>query len=400
MEELVGYLLIGIGIGILAGASIAWALRGTRASRELGVAEENWQRQVERAEMKARLANDQMLNLKAGLEESQKQLLQNKHAVMSSGTELESAREKMQSLVKELSQAQAERDEYGRKYREGQQFVITAKKRVEELTAEFEKSRVFYKGQIGNAIERRHALERKVEDLGSEKESLTKLLAASKSEHDAVSRMLAASRVRLESLDSIEQKNIELEARNAELRHELEASQRSVAKLENTIQEFEDIKAQNRELARCLDSMEESRKQYEADARRYRDQYEQSEKESETLRMQLGDIEGSLAGMQSAHDRATEITCLPEFGVEPPPKGEGDDLTQIVGIGKVFEEMLHGLGIYYFRQIATFGPEELARVNAELKEFKGRIEHDDWIGQARELHFKKYGANRSLATAS
>ena len=399
MEELVGYLLIGIGMGILAGAAIAWVLRGARANREIGVAEENWQRQVARAEMKARLANDQMLNLKAGLEEARTQLQENKHAVMSSGTELESAREKIQSLVKELAQAQAERDEYGRKFHEGQQFVIAAKKRVEELTAEFEKSRVFYKGQIGNAIERRHALERKVDDLGSEIESLTKLLAAAKSEHDAVSRMLASSRVRLENLDATEQKNIELEARNAELRHELEALQRSMAKLENRIQEFEDVKAQNRELARCLDSMEESRKQYEADARRYRDQYEQSEKESETLRMKLGDIEESLADMQAAHDRATEITCLPEFGVEPPPHGEGDDLTQIVGIGKVFEEMLHGLGIYYFRQIATFGPEELARVNAELKEFKGRIEHDDWIGQARELHFKKYGAKRSLATA-
>lgn len=399
MEELVGYLLIGIGFGVLAGASIAWVLRSARASREIGVAEDNWQREVQRAEMKARLANDKMSSLQAGLEQSQRLLLENKHAVMNSGTELESAREKIQSLTKELSQAQAERDEYSRKFREGQQFVVTARKRVEELTAEFEKSRVFYKGQIGNAVERRHALERKVADLGSEKESLTKLLAAAKSEHDAVSRMLASARVRLENLDALEQKKIELEARNAELRHELESSQRSVSKLENRIQEFEDIKAQNRELARCLDSMEESRKQYEADARRYRDQYEQSEKESETLRMKLGDIEESLADMQAAHDRATEITCMPEFGVDPPPNGEGDDLKQIVGIGKVFEEMLHGLGIYYFRQIATFGPEELARVNAELKEFKGRIEHDDWIGQARELHFKKYGAKRSLATA-
>ena len=66
-------------------------------------------------------------------------------------------------------------------------------------------------------------------------------------------------------------------------------------------------------------------------------------------------------------------------------------MTEIVGIGKVFEAMLHRLGVYYFRQIAAFGPAELARVNSQLKEFKGRIEHDDWIGQAKELHFKKYG---------
>ena len=51
---------------------------------------------------------------------------------------------------------------------------------------------------------------------------------------------------------------------------------------------------------------------------------------------------------------------------------------------------MHDLGVYQFRQIAAFGPAEIARINSELKEFKGRIEHDDWIGQAKELHFKKY----------
>ena len=30
-------------------------------------------------------------------------------------------------------------------------------------------------------------------------------------------------------------------------------------------------------------------------------------------------------------------------------------------------------------------------VNAELKEFRGRMEQDDWVGQAKELHFQKYG---------
>ena len=73
------------------------------------------------------------------------------------------------------------------------------------------------------------------------------------------------------------------------------------------------------------------------------------------------------------------------------PDGEEDDLTEIIGIGKVFARTLNRMGIYQFRQIAAFGPAELAQINAELKEFRGRIEHDDWIGQAKELHFRKYG---------
>jgi predicted flap endonuclease-1-like 5' DNA nuclease len=57
----------------------------------------------------------------------------------------------------------------------------------------------------------------------------------------------------------------------------------------------------------------------------------------------------------------------------------------------VFEHTLHELGIFTFRQIAAFDVNDVARVNRELKEFRGRMEQDDWIGQAKELHYKKYG---------
>lgn len=70
---------------------------------------------------------------------------------------------------------------------------------------------------------------------------------------------------------------------------------------------------------------------------------------------------------------------------------EVDDLQEILGIGKVFEHTLHELGIFTFQQIANLSESEIARVNSELSDFKGRMEQDDWIGQARELHFKKYG---------
>jgi predicted flap endonuclease-1-like 5' DNA nuclease len=155
------------------------------------------------------------------------------------------------------------------------------------------------------------------------------------------------------------------------------------------------LKAQNTELAQCLQSVESSRKQYEIAARRYRSQYDQSEQESDTLRLKLGDIEKNFAEMQRDHDNARgavkkHAAAAPASG-KPVPEGERDNLQEIIGVGKIFEATLHKLGVYQFRQIAAFGLADLARVNAELKEFKGRIEHDDWIGQAKELHFKKYG---------
>lgn len=66
------------------------------------------------------------------------------------------------------------------------------------------------------------------------------------------------------------------------------------------------------------------------------------------------------------------------------PRGTADDLKLISGIGPSIEKMLNGLGIYHFRQIAAFTPENVAWVDRRLR-FRGRIAREDWIGQARAL---------------
>jgi NADH-quinone oxidoreductase subunit E len=66
------------------------------------------------------------------------------------------------------------------------------------------------------------------------------------------------------------------------------------------------------------------------------------------------------------------------------PEGEPDDLKLISGIGPGIEKVLHELGIYHFHQIAQFTPDNVAWVNQRLR-FRGRIEREDWIDQARKL---------------
>ena len=83
-------------------------------------------------------------------------------------------------------------------------------------------------------------------------------------------------------------------------------------------------------------------------------------------------------------------SVVQELGKKTKAKADVDDLQKIVGIGKVFEGALHKLGIFNYRQIATVGVSDIARINQELKEFKGRMEQDDWVGQAKELYFQKY----------
>ncbi|WP_393979186.1 hypothetical protein [Xanthobacter agilis] len=76
-------------------------------------------------------------------------------------------------------------------------------------------------------------------------------------------------------------------------------------------------------------------------------------------------------------------------GVRPPvlaapDGGVGDDLKRLKGIGPQNEQRLHALGIYHFHQIAAWTPEEAVWVGRYLA-FPGRIEREDWIGQARTL---------------
>ena len=66
------------------------------------------------------------------------------------------------------------------------------------------------------------------------------------------------------------------------------------------------------------------------------------------------------------------------------PQGEADDLTQISGVGPKLLEKLNANGVYHFWQIQEWGPEEIAFMDDQLS-FKGRIERDDWMGQAKKL---------------
>lgn len=64
--------------------------------------------------------------------------------------------------------------------------------------------------------------------------------------------------------------------------------------------------------------------------------------------------------------------------------GKPDDLKKLKGVGPKLEATLNELGFYHFDQVANWGPQEVAWVDSRLK-FKGRIERDGWIEQAKTL---------------
>ncbi|WP_224823771.1 50S ribosomal protein L21 [Cognatishimia sp. MH4019] len=62
----------------------------------------------------------------------------------------------------------------------------------------------------------------------------------------------------------------------------------------------------------------------------------------------------------------------------------GDDLKQLSGVGPALEKKLHAAGVTTFAQIAAWNDEDVAAMDEKLS-FKGRIEREGWIEQAKEL---------------
>ncbi|MFK7835730.1 MAG: 50S ribosomal protein L21 [Sulfitobacter sp.] len=60
-----------------------------------------------------------------------------------------------------------------------------------------------------------------------------------------------------------------------------------------------------------------------------------------------------------------------------------DDLKELSGVGPALEKKLHAAGVTTFAQIAAWTPEDVAAMDEKLS-FKGRIEREGWIDQAKE----------------
>jgi predicted flap endonuclease-1-like 5' DNA nuclease len=66
-------------------------------------------------------------------------------------------------------------------------------------------------------------------------------------------------------------------------------------------------------------------------------------------------------------------------------KHQANNLTLIKGIGLWIEERLNILDIYTFEQISKLTPTDVETITEILEISPGRIDQDDWVGQARKL---------------
>ena len=66
------------------------------------------------------------------------------------------------------------------------------------------------------------------------------------------------------------------------------------------------------------------------------------------------------------------------------PRGAPDDLTKLSGMGPDAVQKLNDGGIFHFWQIAAMSPEDVTKIDHDLK-LGGKIEREGWVAQAREF---------------
>ncbi len=112
--------------------------------------------------------------------------------------------------------------------------------------------------------------------------------------------------------------------------------------------------------------------------------------------MDLGASEEPMAEELPANDDAAvsvesdaldpaDVAMLAEstehFELLAAPRGAPDDLTKLNAAGPQIVQKLNDAGIYHYWQLAAMTPEDVAKVDADLK-LNGRIDRDSWVSQA------------------
>lgn len=87
--------------------------------------------------------------------------------------------------------------------------------------------------------------------------------------------------------------------------------------------------------------------------------------------------------MPAATPTATAHEPLPAF--LDAPRGTPDNLTLMKGVGDRFAAKLNEIGVYHYRQIAGWSPEDVRIADSKLDTFRGRIERDQLVEQAKLL---------------
>lgn len=92
----------------------------------------------------------------------------------------------------------------------------------------------------------------------------------------------------------------------------------------------------------------------------------------------------SVAAVAAAPASKAKKAAPKKADAAPVAEAGADDLKKLSGVGPALEKKLLAAGVTTFAQIAAWGADDIAEFDEKLS-FKGRIEREGWVEQAKEL---------------
>ena len=86
--------------------------------------------------------------------------------------------------------------------------------------------------------------------------------------------------------------------------------------------------------------------------------------------------------LKSSQEKISKGKALKE---ERPQEVVADDLKEINGVGPKLEKILNELGVTTFSQLSKLDVNEIIDAEDGTIDLAGRIQREDWVGQARKL---------------
>ena len=371
--------LTAINIGILAGAlvvglALGWVFRGERSAKEKIAINAGWQDQLESVQAELDRLAEQNVSLMEQISQYQ----------ASQQDSVNRARELSDSLKETFKR----RDELQRHLKDFRVKLAATTEQRDKLQSAIENREIKNKSSANEAREKDDKifhLSRELTSWQSRVPPLVEKFQERDKQARALEEELKTARARIESFEEMARTNqtrIEpvdtdslLDGMDASNEPHSDTSVHAVAELQDQIRDEDDGDA-------AVEKAPEAVEEFTAS---------DNELLPEDILVEEDDDE--TAGETDADSEKAEddlFTSVNKYlDDDPEPGDDKDDLKQIKGVGPVIEKTLNELGICLFSQIAKMSEVEIDRVAQRLKGFRSRIYREDWIGQARDLQFRK-----------
>ena len=267
-------------------------------------------------------------------------------------------------------------------------------KMKEKIAAlEQEKSDLASKLENTSSSSELEALELKIAELEAQNNKLEDLLAE-------VSQLEGGNEALSFTITSLIQENERLKEQLEEL-PQYEAGNTALGRsLHTLVEENEDLKAQaeaviqyeagNEVLSSTITQLIEQNEKLEAELAEVKDHQIEWDVEGTDTEEAVEEMDVETAKTQFLAAIGTKIKTA--------ALSDRDDLKQINGIGPFIEEKLNELGIYTFEQISQLDDSLIQTLTTAIEFFPGRIERDDWVGQADRLFYTKGNSPSEMTT--